>query len=234
MIAQEDMPVNAFYKLFYYTFIFEDRYTIFLTGFVNTLILSVASFVCGTLFGILFCQMKRSGNKVLKKIADTITTLLINTPTMVLLLLFVYVIFGSVSTPLMVIVVLALTIKTGSYICEIIATSFDTIDPGEIEAARTLGLSKNLAFRVIVLPQIISTGLELYKNQFILNMQDTAVVGYIALVDLTRASSIVAARTMDSLLGLFTITIIYFVIGFVFKKLFDLMRVRKHIGVETV
>ena len=222
--------MDYYIRLFYYTFVFENRYTIFLTGLANTLILSVASFICGTFFGILLYRMKCSRSRFLKKAADVITTLLIDTPTMVLLLVFVYVVFGSVSAPLMLIVILALTIKTGSYICEIISTSFETIDKGEIEAARTLGLSRHQAFRYVVLPQIISTGLELYKNQFILNMQETAVVGYIALVDLTRAASIIAARTMDSILGLFAITIVYFIIGYIFKKLFDLMRIRKHIG----
>lgn len=226
--------MRGFTKLFYYTFVFENRYTIFVEGFVNTLILSVCSFACGTLFGILFCLLKRSGNRFLKKAADWITTMLINTPTMVLLLIFVYVVFGSVSIPLMLIVILALTLKTGSYICEIIDTSLTAVDSGEIEAARTLGLTKNQAFVYIVMPQIIGTGLELYKNQFILNMQDTAVVGYIALVDLTRASSIISARTMDSLVGLLFITIVYFLIGAVFKKLFDLMQIRKHIGEDVV
>ncbi|WP_026658377.1 ABC transporter permease subunit [Butyrivibrio sp. AC2005] len=223
--------MNYFQKLFYFTFVYEKRYLIFLRGFYTTLLLSIASFICGTLFGILLCAMKRSNNKILIKIADVMIALLINIPTMVLLLVFVYVIFGSISAPLAIIVILALTMKTGSYICEIINTALDAVDPGEIEAARTLGMTSRQTFIYITMPHVISTGLELYKNQFILNMQETAVVGYVALVDLTRASSIVGARTMDSLLALLAISVIYFVIGIAFKKLFNLMRIEKHIGV---
>ena len=128
--------------------------------------------------------------------------------------------------------IIALTLKTGAYICEILCTSLDAIDPGELEAARTLGMNGMQTFRYIILPQIIGTGLELYKNQFITTMQETSVVGYIALIDLTRASSIIGARTMDSLFSLIFITIMYFLIGFVFKKLIDLLKVRKHLGVK--
>ncbi len=223
--------MNHFQKLFYFTFIYEDRYAIFLKGFCNTLILSVASFICGTLFGILLCVIKRSGNKILLKAGNILTSILINIPTMVLLLLFVYVVFGSISAPLAIIVILALTMKTGAYICEILITSLDAVDEGEIEAARTLAMNRRQTFIFIIMPHVVSTGLELYKNQFVLNMQETAVVGYVALVDLTRASSIVSSRTMDSMLGLAMITLIYFLIGFVAKKLLNLLLVEKHIRV---
>jgi ABC-type amino acid transport system permease subunit len=175
--------------------------------------------------------MKRSYKPVLQKISEKCCAFLIAIPTMVLLLVCVYVVFVDTPLPLLWIVIISLTLKCAAYICEIFNTSLDAISPGEIEAARALGMNRKKTFIYIILPQLINTGLELYKNQFILNMQETAVVGYVALVDLTRASSIVGARTMDSLLALLAISVIYFVIGIAFKKLFNLMRIEKHIGV---
>ncbi|WP_026510679.1 amino acid ABC transporter permease [Butyrivibrio sp. LC3010] len=218
-------------KMLYYTFVNEDRYIIFLRGFGNTLLLSIASFILGTMFGVLLCACKRSGNKSLVKIGNLITSILINIPTMVLLLAFVYVIFGSIHAPLTIIIIIALTMKTGAYICEIFNTSLDAVDVGEIEAARTLAMSKRQTFRYIIMPHVISTGLELYKNQFVICMQETAVVGYVAMVDLTRAASIVAARTMDAFFGLITITIIYFLIGYIAKNLLNLLQANEHIEV---
>ena len=180
-------------EIFYYTFIYDERYLLFVSGFFTTLLLSVASFFTGTLFGIMLCTFKRSGNKILARIAHLITVLFINMPTMVLLLVFVYVVFGLLSTPLVVIAITALTMKTGSYICEILMTSLDAVDPGEIEAARSLAMTRYQTFFHILMPHIIYTGLELYKNQFIMNMQETAVVGYVALVDeWTRGTGVVA------------------------------------------
>ncbi len=85
-----------------------------------------------------------------------------------------------------------------------------------------------------MLPQAVETALPLYKNQFIFTMQETSIVGYLAIIDLTRASSIVSSRTMDAFFGLISVTIIYFVIGFTAKKFFDLFGKQKHIKEEEV
>ncbi len=218
-------------RLFYYTFIFENRYMIFVQGLMVTASLSFSSFVLGSVLGALFCSMKRSYKPVLQKISEKCCAFLIAIPTMVLLLVCVYVVFVDTPLPLLWIVIISLTLKCAAYICEIFNTSLDAISPGEIEAARALGMNRKKTFIYIILPQLINTGLELYKNQFILTMQETSVVGYVALVDLTRASSVISARTMDSLLGLIFITIIYFIIGAVCKKLLDLLKARKHLEV---
>ncbi len=216
----------------YYTFIHEHRYRLFLDGICITLLLTVASFLLGTVFGIILCAARRSRNKTVMRIATTITAILVQVPTMVMLMIMVYLIFGESSIPVLVLVIIGLTFKTGAYISEIINTALNAIDPGELEAARTLGMSRLQTFRYIVLPQVINTGISLYKNQFIVSMQETSVVGYLAVVDITRVSSIIASRTMDSYFSLIVITLIYFLIGYTGKKLIDLMGSRKHMVVE--
>lgn len=206
----------------YATFIFEDRYKFFLQGLGNTLLLTVASFILGTVFGIILCAMRRSSRKFINQIAKAITMLFVETPTMVLLMILVYIVFGSSIIPVLPVVALGLSLKAGAYLSEIFSTALSTVADGEIEAARTLGMNSWKAFRYVTLPQTVQRALPLYMNEFIVTLQETSVVGYLAIIDLTRASSIVASRTMDSFFGIIAVTIIYFGIGYLAKKVFGI------------
>ena len=140
-------------------------------------------------------------------------------PTMVLLMILVYVVFGRSSLPVLWVVIFGLTLKAATYLAGIFDSALDTIASGEAEAARTLGMTRWQAFRYVVLPQTVTAALPLYQTQFTDTLEETSIVGYLAVVDLTRASEIVSSRTMDAFIGLFTIAIIYFVIGFIVKRL---------------
>ena len=214
---------NRISSLFYVTFIFDDRYLFFLEGLKNTLILTICSFILGSMFGVVLCQMFYSKNKFVRDLANALKNLFTEMPTMVLLMIMVYMIFGRTSLPVMWIVIVGLTFKSGAYLSEIFNTAVNSVAPGEIEAARTLGLSKLQAFRYVTLPQAVTTALPLYTNQFIVSMQETSIVGFLAITDLTRASSIVASRTMSSFFGLTVITLIYFLIGYLAKVIFKLL-----------
>lgn len=215
---------------FYLTFIEESRYRFFLEGLEMTLFLTLGSFLLGTLIGILLCAALRSRRHTVVYIGRSIVSFFIQMPTMVLLMLMVYIVFGSSSLSVVLIVLFGLTLKAGAYLAEIFYSALETVNSGEMEAARTLGMSARTAFLYVSLPQIISAALPLYKNQFIITMQETSIVGYLAIMDLTRASSIVTARTLDALFGLLVITIIYFGIGIVFQQLLGLLGRRKHLG----
>ena len=178
-------------------------------------------------FGVLLCAAGRSANPVLRRIARVLSYILVEIPTLVLLMVFVYIIFGSSVLPVMVIVVVGLTLKAGAYLSAIFSTALDTVSGGELEAARTLGMSRWQAFRYVALPQAAAAALPLCKNQFVYTMQETSVVGYLAVMDLTRASSVVSSRTMDALFGLLAVTAIYFIIGAVVKRLMGLLVTRK-------
>ena len=219
--------------LFYATFIQDKRYKLFLEGLGNTILLTISCFILGTFFGALLCILKRSKNKTVSKITYIVTSFLTEVPTLVMLMIFAYVIFGAVAFPLLWSVVIALTVKQGAYISDIFVTVIESIDHGEIEAAMTLGMSNAQCFKHVILPQIVLKGTGLYKNQFIITMQETSVVGYLAIVDLTRASSIIASRTMDAMFSLIVVTILYFVIGRIAKRLIDIPSRKKHIGGEA-
>lgn len=210
-----------------------DRYLFFVEGLKNTLLLTFASFLLGTACGVLLCAAVRSKHAPVCRIATILRSIFMEIPTMVLLMIMVYIIFGSSSIPILVVVTIGLTLKAASYLSEIFDTALNTVQSGEIEAARTLGMSRWQAFRYVVLPQTVTAALPLYQNQFVISMQETSVVGYLAIVDLTRASSIVTSRTMDAFFGLITITLIYFLIGGAVKLLFKLLIARRATGGES-
>ena len=214
----------------YETFIFDNRYLFFVEGLKNTLLLTLGSFVFGTISGVLLCATQRAKNKVINRIGRFIVHTLMEIPTMVLLMIMVYIIFGNSVVPVIWIVVVGLTLKAGAYLSEIFNSAISTVDKGEIEAARTLGMSRWQAFKNVTLPQTVERALPLYMNQFIATMQETSVVGYLAIVDLTRASSIVSSRTLDAFFGIIAVTLIYFIIGFIVKKVFNIFISRSRKG----
>ena len=220
-------------NLLYVTFVQEDRYRFFLNGLGITLLLTFASFLLGTALAVALCAARRSRSAGAQKTAKVVMTFFMETPTMVLLMILVYVVFGSTALPILWAVIIGLTLKAASYLAEIFDTALSTVAPGELEAARTLGMTRWQAFRYVALPQTVSAALPLYQNQFVATMQETSVVGYLAVVDLTRASSIVSSRTLDAFVGLLTVTVLYFLIGAVVKWLFRRIAARRHAGGET-
>lgn len=215
--------LESLWEKIYETFIMQDRYLFFISGLGITLLLTLTSFILGTAVGTLLCAASRSKHGWLRKIAKVVISLFTEIPTMMLLMIFVYIVFGRSALPVLWIVAIGLTLKAGAYLSAIFSTALDTVAPGELEAARTLGMTRWQAFRYIALPQTVSSALPLYKNQFIMSMQETSVVGYLAVVDLTRAASIIQSRTMDAFFGLITVTLIYFLVGAIFKKAFNLL-----------
>ena len=161
----------------YLSFIFQNRWEFFLEGLGITLILTAGSFVLGTLLGAAFCALKISRYGIVRKATNAFVSFLVQLPTLVLLMLFVYIFFGDTSLSVTIVVLFGLTLKAGAYLSDIFYTAVTAINSGEIEAAHTLGLSRVQIFRYITLPQAISTALPVYKNQFVITLQETSVVG---------------------------------------------------------
>lgn len=226
--------MNELKYLLNITFIQENRYLLFLEGLVNTLLLTFGSFILGTAVGILLCMAVRSKNEVIRRVAGGLRSFFIQLPTMVLLMIMVYVIFGRSALPIIWVVIVGLTLKAAAFLSEIFETAVNTVSPGEIEAARTLGMTRRQAFMNVVLPQTLKAALPMYQSQFMSTMQETSVVGYLAVMDLTRAAAVVASRTLDAITGLLTVTLLYFIISYIIKRLFRLIFIRRSRGGETV
>ena len=222
--------MDSFINRIYLSFIFEDRWQFFLEGLGITLLLTVGSFVIGSLFGAAFCALKTSRHAFVRKVTNAFISFMVKLPTLVLLMLFVYIFFGDTSLSVTIVVLFGLTLKAGAYLSEIFYTAVTAVNSGEVEAAHTLGLSRVQVFRYITLPQAIYTALPLYKNQFVITLQETSVVGYLAIMDLTRASEVVTSRTYDALFGLIFVSVLYLLIGYIGNLLLSLLGREKHLG----
>lgn len=218
------------FENFYMSFVYDDRYLYFVKGLETTLILTLGSFLFGILLAFGLCALKRSNNKVVRNIVNIICGFFVQIPSMVLLMIFVYIIFGTSGLNIIITVVLALAIKAAAFLSEIFYTAIESVSVGEVEAARTLGMNKQKAFFHIVFPQALTTALPLFKNQFISTLQETSIVGYLAIMDLTRAANIVTSRTLDAFFGLVCVSVIYLAIGYLGRFLLGLLGRRKHIG----
>ena len=216
-------------KAIYINLIYEDRYELILSGLKATLILTIVSFVAGTLLGMAFCAGKGSRNRVVRTVYRLITQLMVKLPPLVLLMIFAYLIFVNSSLTPVAIAVVTFTLKCASHLAEMFRTAVDSVSPGEVEAARTLGYSKRQAFFRVVFPQALHQVMPLYKTQFVLTMQDTSVVSLLAIEDMSRAVTVISSRTMDPVVALVITSIVYLLLGFIANRMLSLADRSKHL-----
>lgn len=216
-------------KAIYINLIYEDRYELILSGLKATLILTIVSFVAGTLLGMAFCAGKGSRNRVVRMVCRLFTQLMVKLPPLVLLMIFAYLIFVNSSLTPVAIAVVTFTLKCASHLAEMFRTAVDSVSPGEVEAARTLGYSKRQAFFRVVFPQALHQVMPLYKTQFVLTMQDTSVVSLLAIEDMSRAVTVISSRTMDPVVALVITSIVYLLLGFIANRMLSLADRSKHL-----
>lgn len=216
-------------KAIYINLIYEDRYELILSGLKATLILTIVSFVAGTLLGMAFCAGKGSRNRVVRTVCRLFTQLMVKLPPLVLLMIFAYLIFVNSSLTPVAIAVVTFTLKCASHLAEMFRTAVDSVSPGEVEAARTLGYSRRQAFFRVVFPQALHQVMPLYKTQFVLTMQDTSVVSLLAIEDMSRAVTVISSRTMDPVVALVITSIVYLLLGFIANRMLSRADRSKHL-----
>lgn len=145
-------------------------------------------------------------------------TVIRGTPVVVQLLIAYFIIFVS-STNKMMVAILAFGINSGAYVAEIIRSGIMSIDEGQTEAGRSLGLNFVQTMRYIVIPQAFKNVLPALGNEFIVLIKETSVSGYIALQDLTKGADIIRGRTFDAFLPLFACAAIYLTLVVFFEWL---------------
>lgn len=188
-------------------------------GFVVAVVRSTHDKVCTTKGGHFFL---RFGN-VLSKIYLTIVR---GTPTTVQLLIIYFVIFGSVNIDKVFCAVLAFGINSGAYVAEIIRSGIMSIDNGQTEAGRSLGLNFRRTMMFIIMPQALKNVLPALGNEFIVLLKETSISGYISLMDLTRAGDQIRSQTYSAFLPLIAVALIYLVIVMGLSKLLTLLERR--------
>ena len=190
----------------------------------NTLIIALCAAIMGIVIGFLIAIVrsnhdKTGGMKVLNFLCNIYLTVIRGTPTMVQLLIIYYVIFSSVHISKILVAILAFGINSGAYVAEIFRSGIMSIDNGQFEAARSLGLNYRKTMTLVILPQAFKNVLPALANEFIVLLKETSISGYIGLNDLTRGGDIIRSITYDPMLPLFGVAIIYLVLVVILSSL---------------
>ncbi len=188
-------------------------------GFIIAIIRSTHDKVCTERKGHL---LLRFGNVICK----IYLTIIRGTPTTVQLLIIYFVIFGSVNIDKVLCAVLAFGINSGAYVAEIIRSGIMSIDNGQNEAGRSLGLNFRRTMTFIIMPQALKNVLPALGNEFIVLLKETSISGYIALQDLTKGGDIIRSQTYSPFMPLIAVTLIYLVIVMGLSKLLTLLERR--------
>ena len=200
----------------------DNRWKMIVDGLGVTMTIALLAQIFGTLFGCFLCWLLTRKNKAAKWLGGFYCGLIHGTPIVVLLMITYYIIFGGTSVSNVLIAVAAFTMVTGAGIAQNLKGAIDTVDPVEIEAARSIGFPAFKAFRTVTLPQAVKRALPGYTNGFVELVKATAIVGYIAIQDLTRAGDIIRSRTYDAYFPLLFVAAIYLVVTTVCIQLFKL------------
>lgn len=209
------------WEAFYRQFITEGGYRNVLLGLRNTVIIAIAGLVIGIILGtIVACVQVAAGrNKVIKVfsvIGNVYTGLFRGTPIIVQLLIFHYIIFAPISIDGLWEAIIVFGLNSGAYVAEIMRGGILSVDAGQLEAGRTVGLSYVVAMIRIVFPQAIKNVVPTLGNELIALTKDTSVAGYVATMDLTRAFRLIASANYEYIIPYLMLAVVYLVIILIF------------------
>lgn len=217
------------------TFVDQDRWKTFLEGFGNTISITAGALVLGVLIGVavavirVYCYqtqpqpfwksmknfittrrlfwLRHAGLKLIDWLLDVYLTVFRGTPVVVQLMFWTFVVLATANSTLVAII--GFGVNSGAYVAEIARAGIMAVDKGQTEAGRSLGLSAWATMRLIVLPQAFKNVLPALGNEFISLLKETSIVGYIAVIDITKAAALVRARTFDAFFPLICVALVY-------------------------
>ncbi len=197
-------------------FITGERWKLYVSGLGITLEIAIFAGILGIVIGTALALMKLSTKEdgrptVLNYIATVYVDIIRGTPSVLQLLIMWFIIMASSNNGVLV-ASLSFGINSGAYVSEIVRGGILAVDKGQMEAGRSLGLSKAATMRYVILPQAVKNVIPPLGNEFITLIKETAIVGYVSLADLTRVANQVASRTYDAFMPLIGAAVVYFLI----------------------
>ena len=228
--SSEDLSfIDSIKDSFYRNFIFEDRYNFLLEGLWETIVISFFSLIVGTILAALLCWMRMSKRRILRSLAVCYIDTMRGVPQLVILMIMFYVVLAETGFTATAVAVISFSIVFAAYVCEMFRSSIMALGKGQVEAGIALGFTPMQTFFYIIAPQAIRNVMPVYKGEAVSLFKSTSIVGYIAIVDLTKASDLVRSRTFDAFFPLIVIAIIYFVLAWLLGRFLDrLVKVKKH------
>ena len=209
----------------YQTFILEDNYQYFIKGLGTTLTVTVFALILGLIIGVVVAVIRSAHDqqpekkkglplRVLNGLCQIYLTVIRGTPMMVQLLIMWFVVWASARATdgnMMRCAVLAFGINSGAYVAEIVRSGIMSIDKGQMEAGRSVGLTYAATMRYIIIPQAFKNVLPALGNELITLLKETSVVTVIGLRDLTKGAMIIQSKTYQALVPFLAIAAIYLV-----------------------
>lgn len=203
-----------------------EYYSYFLLGAVNTVILAFFTVLLGVVIGTFIALLKISNNIILRFLSTAYIELIRGTPLMVQL----FIIYYGIPLPVPDVTVLgmdmsrfipgviALSINSGAYVAEIVRAGIQAIDKGQMEAARSLGLTQTMAMRYIILPQAIRNILPALGNEFVVVIKESSIVSIVGIADLMFNTNVVRGALFKPMEPLLVAAAMYFVMTFTLSK----------------
>ena len=201
-------------------FITDNRWKYFTNGLGTTYVVSFFAVILGVVIGVLIAVVRSSADKldrpplvvkILNEICKLYLTVIRGTPAMIQLLIMYYIVFGSVDVSKRLVAILTFGINSGAYVAEIIRSGIMSVDQGQFEAGRSLGLTYVQTMWYIIIPQAFKNVLPALGNEFITLLKETSICGYIALTDVTHGANTVRSQTYEPYMPLFAAALIYLV-----------------------
>ncbi|MBP5686813.1 MAG: amino acid ABC transporter permease [Clostridia bacterium] len=228
MRKTEKFKVNIFDK-FYEAVIYQDWWQWYLSGLGKTLLISLGAILIGVILGIIVAltkyTYKKFGNfKIGNGVCDLYLAIFRGTPVYVQLLIMYLIVL--IFLPTVWVAIITFGINSGAYVAEIIRGGLESVDDGQIEAGRALGLNKLQVMVKIVLPQGFRVALPPLFNEFIALVKETSIVGTIGEVDLTKVAARIVARTYEPFVPYVMIALMYLVVVIALTKLLKMMERR--------
>ena len=215
------------------TFLEDDRYMMLVDGLRNTVIITLGALCIGIVIGALVAIIKYCGEgsramKPLCVLCDIYTTVIRGIPVVVLLLIFYFVIMQSANG--ITVGIVTFGINSGAYMAELMRSGIGAVDAGQMEAGRSLGLSRIQTTIHVILPQAMKNILPAIGNEMIALLKETAVAGYVAVQDLTRAGNLIRNNTFDAFNPLMVVALTYLIIVVALTRLLAVLEKRLHKG----
>ena len=221
ILGEDDSSAGFFATLadsFNKTFIRESRWELFVQGAGITVLITIASIIAGTVLGFLVYLVCRKGSLVANSVTNFFLWLIHGMPTVLLLMILYYIVFGSSRLSGTWVSVVGFSLMFACSMIDMLRVGCHAIGKGQTEASRALGYSESQSFFRIILPQAAQHFLPIYRNEVVTLIKETSVVGYIAVLDLTKISDLVRSRTYEAFFPLIVTAIMYFVISAILTK----------------
>ena len=230
-VDNETENKNGIGNRFYKSVIYDGRYKFILEGLKNTLLIALGAVLIGIFLGMIAAisnniYINTGKFKVLSMLSKAYVTVIRGTPSTLQLMIIYYIIFKQTSISIVLVGIVAFGINSGAYVAEIIRAGLNSIDRGQWEAGYSLGLNYRQVVSKIILPQSIKNILPALGNEFITLVKETSIGAYIGIVELTKASDIIASRTYDYFFPLMLIALIYLIITLLLSKIINKLEVR--------